>query len=75
MNVCIEEGVKVIIIGVGNLGVFMEKLKVVNIKVILVILIVKLVERMEKIGVDVVIVEGMESGGYVGILIIMVLFL
>ena len=32
MNVCIEEGVKVITTGAGNPGAFMEKLKAANIK-------------------------------------------
>ena len=50
MNVCIEEGVKVITTGAGNPGAFMEKLKAANIKVIPVIPTVKLAERMEKIG-------------------------
>ena len=68
MNVCIEEGVKVITTGAGNPGAFMEKLKTANIKVIPVIPTVKLAERMEKIGADAVIVEGMESGGHVGTL-------
>lgn len=63
MNVCIEEGVKVITTGAGNPGAFMEKLKTANIKVIPVIPTVKLAERMEKIGADAVIAEGMESGG------------
>ena len=66
INVCIEEGVKVITTGAGNPGAFMDKLKAANIKVIPVIPTVKLAERMEKIGADAVIVEGMESGGHVG---------
>ena len=37
MNVCIEEGVKVITTGAGNPGAFMEKLKAANVKVIPVI--------------------------------------
>jgi len=73
MNVCIEEGVKVITTGAGNPGAFMEKLKAANIKVIPVIPTVKLAERMEKIGADAVIVEGMESGGHVGTLTTMAL--
>ena len=73
MNVCIEEGVKVITTGAGNPGAFMDKLKAANIKVIPVIPTVKLAERMEKIGADAVIVEGMESGGHVGTLTTMAL--
>ena len=66
VNVCIEEGVKVITTGAGNPGAFMDRLKAANIKVIPVIPTVKLAERMEKIGADAVIVEGTESGGHVG---------
>ena len=73
LDVCIEEGVKVITTGAGNPGAFMEKLKAANIKVIPVIPTVKLAERMEKIGADAVIVEGTESGGHVGTLTTMAL--
>lgn len=73
MNVCIEEGVKVITTGAGNPGAFMDKLKAAGIKVIPVIPTVKLAERMEKIGADAVIVEGMESGGHVGTITTMAL--
>ena len=73
VNVCIEEGVKVITTGAGNPGAFMDRLKAANIKVIPVIPTVKLAERMEKIGADAVIVEGMESGGHVGTITTMAL--
>ncbi len=66
VDVCIEEGVKVITTGAGNPGPFVDKLKNAGIKIIPVIPTVKLAERMEKIGVDAVIVEGTESGGHVG---------
>lgn len=61
-----EEEVVVVIIGVGSFGKFMEKWKKYNIKVILVVVLVVFVKRMEKVGVDVIIVEGIELGGYVG---------
>lgn len=66
LDVCIQEGVKVVTTGAGNPGPFMEKLKKAGVKVIPVIPTVKLAERMEKIGADAVIVEGTESGGHVG---------
>ena len=65
VDVCIEEGVKVITTGAGNPGPFVEKLKNAGVKIIPVIPTVKLAERMEKIGADAVIVEGTESGGHV----------
>ena len=73
INVCIEEGVKVITTGAGNPGAFMDRLKAANIKVIPVIPTVKLAERMGKIGADAIIVEGMESGGHVGTITTMAL--
>ena len=73
INVCIEEGVKVITTGAGNPGAFMDRLTAANIKVIPVIPTVKLAERMEKIGADAIIVEGMESGGHVGTITTMAL--
>lgn len=68
IDVCIEEKVEVITTGAGNPGMFMDRLKAANIKVIPVIPTIKLAERMQKIGADAVIVEGMESGGHVGTL-------
>ncbi len=68
VEVCIQEKVEVITTGAGNPGTFMEKLKAADIKVIPVIPTVKMAERMQKIGADAVIVEGMESGGHVGTL-------
>lgn len=73
INVCIEEKVEVVTTGAGNPGPFMKKLKEANIKVIPVIPTVKLAERMEKLGADAVIVEGMESGGHVGTITTMAL--
>lgn len=68
VEVCIQEKVEVITTGAGNPGAFMDKLKAANVKVIPVIPTVKMAERMQKIGADAVIVEGMESGGHVGTL-------
>lgn len=73
INVCIEEKIEVVTTGAGNPGPFMAKLKEANIKVIPVIPTVKLAERMEKLGADAVIVEGMESGGHVGTITTMAL--
>lgn len=66
IDVCIEEGVKVVTTGAGNPGVYMEKLKVAGIKVIPVVASVALAKRMEKIGADAVVAEGMEAGGHIG---------
>ena len=66
IDVCIEEGVKVVTTGAGNPGVYMEKLKAAGIKVIPVVASVDLAKRMEKIGADAVVAEGMEAGGHIG---------
>ncbi len=66
VDICIEEGVKVVTTGAGNPGIYMEKLKAAGIKVIPVIPSVALAKRMEKIGADAVIAEGMEAGGHIG---------
>ncbi len=66
IDVCIEEGVKVVTTGAGNPGVYMEKLKKAGIKVIPVVSSVALAKRMEKIGADAVVAEGLEAGGHIG---------
>ena len=64
----IEEGVPVVTTGAGNPGPYMERLKAAGIKVIPVVASVALAKRMEKIGADAVIAEGMEGGGHIGTL-------
>lgn len=68
IEVCIEEGVPVVTTGAGNPGPYMERLKTAGIKVIPVVASVALAKRMEKIGADAVIAEGMEGGGHIGTL-------
>lgn len=52
--------------GAGNPGPYMEKLKAAGIKVLPVVASVALAKRMERIGADAVIAEGMEGGGHIG---------
>lgn len=66
IDVCIEEGVKVVTTGAGNPGIYMEKLKAAGIKVIPVVASVALAKRMERIGADAVVAEGLEAGGHIG---------
>ncbi|MDA9472415.1 enoyl-[acyl-carrier-protein] reductase FabK [Enterococcus sp. 5H] len=61
-----EENVPVITTGAGNPSKYMSRFKEHNIKVIPVVPSVALAARMEKIGADAVIVEGMEAGGHIG---------
>jgi enoyl-[acyl-carrier protein] reductase II len=61
-----EEGVKVVTTGAGNPGKYVELWKSHGIIVIPVVASVALAIRMERTGVDAVVVEGCESGGHVG---------
>ncbi len=61
-----EEGVKIVTTGAGNPSKYMEKLKQHNVKVIPVVPSVALAKKMESLGVDAVIAEGMEAGGHIG---------
>jgi enoyl-[acyl-carrier protein] reductase II len=69
----IEERVAVVTTGAGNPGKYMAELKAVGIKVLPIAPSVALAKRMEKIGADAIIGEGMEAGGHIGELTTMVL--
>lgn len=73
VDLVIEEGVKVVTTGAGNPGKYMERLHQAGIIVIPVVPSVALAKRMEKLGVDAVIAEGMEAGGHIGKLTTMTL--
>ncbi len=66
VDTVLEEGVPVVTTGAGNPGKYLERFKERNIKVIPVVPSVALAKRMEKEGVDAVIVEGTEAGGHIG---------
>lgn len=66
IKVVIEEKVPVITTGAGNPGKYIDSLKRAGIKVIPVVASVALAKRLEGIGVDAVIAEGMECGGHIG---------
>ena len=66
IDVVIEEGVKIVTTGAGTPRKFMSRLKEAGIKVIPVIPSVKAAVKMEELGCDAVVVEGMEAGGHVG---------
>lgn len=66
VDTVLEEGVPVVTTGAGNPGKYLERFKEKNIKVIPVVPSVALAKRMEKEGVDAVIVEGTEAGGHIG---------
>lgn len=66
IDAVIEEKVPVITTGAGNPGKHIPKLKEAGIKVFPVIASVALAKRLERLGVDGLIAEGMECGGHVG---------
>ncbi|MBZ2175831.1 enoyl-[acyl-carrier-protein] reductase FabK [Schnuerera sp. xch1] len=68
-----EEEVPVVTTGAGNPGKYISKFKEHGIKVIPVVPTVSLAKRLERIGVDAVIVEGTEAGGHIGELTTMAL--
>ncbi|MDD2370876.1 MAG: enoyl-[acyl-carrier-protein] reductase FabK [Firmicutes bacterium] len=72
-KVVIEEKVPIVITGAGSPEKYLEGWHQNNIKVIPVVPSVLLATRMEKLGVDAVIVEGMEAGGHIGELTTMAL--
>lgn len=65
-KVLVEEGVKIITTGAGTPAPYMEMWKESGAIVIPVIASVAHAIRMERIGADAVIVEGMEAGGHIG---------
>jgi len=66
MQVVVEEKVPVITTGAGNPGEYIPALQAIGTKVVPVVASVALAKRLERIGVDALIAEGMESGGHIG---------
>ena len=62
----IDEGVKVVTTGAGSPAKYMKAWKEAGIKVIPVIASTAYAKRMERMGANAVIAEGMESGGHIG---------
>jgi len=66
VSICIEEGVKVVATGAGNPAPIIPRLKDAGIIVMPVVASVALAKRLERMGADVLVAEGMESGGHIG---------
>ena len=66
VTLCIEEGVKIMVIGAWRPGNHITRLKEAGVTVITVIASVALAKRLVRQGVDALIAEGMESGGHIG---------
>ena len=60
------EKVGIVTFGGGNPGVYLPALKEAGVKVMPVVSSVALARRLERLGADAIIAEGMESGGHVG---------
>lgn len=73
IQVVTEERVPVITTGAGNPGKHISRLKEAGTKVIPVVSSVALARRLEGIGVDALIAEGLECGGHIGELTTMAL--
>lgn len=65
-DIIIEARVAVVATGAGNPGEFIPQCKQAGIKFMPVVASVTAAERMEKAGADVIVAEGMESGGRIG---------
>lgn len=66
VDLLIEEKVKIVTTGAGTPKPHMKQLKQAGIKVFPVVPSVKLAKKMEQLGVDGIIAEGMEAGGHIG---------
>lgn len=73
VQLVLDEHVPVVTTGAGNPGKYMAALKDQGIKVLPIAPSVALAKRMESIGADAIIGEGMEAGGHIGELTTMVL--
>ena len=66
VSLCIEEGVKIVVIGAWRPGDHIARLKEAGVTVVPVIASVPLAKRLARQGGDALIAEGMESGGHIG---------
>lgn len=73
VQVVIDESVPVVTTGAGTPGPFMPALKARGIRVLPVVASVALAKRLERMGADGFVAEGMESGGHIGELTTLVL--
>lgn len=73
VQVVTEEKVAVVTTGAGNPGKYISQFKEAGIKVFPLVASVALAKRLERVGVDGLIAEGMECGGHVGELTTMAL--
>jgi enoyl-[acyl-carrier protein] reductase II len=73
VQVVVDEQVPVVTTGAGNPGPYMDDLKARGIKVLPIAPSTALARRLERVGADAIIGEGMEAGGHIGDLTTLVL--
>jgi len=66
VQICIDDEVPVVATGAGSPGPWMAQLKEAGIKVMPVVASVALAKRLERMGADILVAEGTESGGHIG---------
>lgn len=66
IEVVLEEKVAIVATGAGDPLPYIPRFKQAGMRVMTVVASVALAKRMEKAGVDVIVAEGMESGGHIG---------
>ena len=73
VDAIIDEGISFVTLGAGDPRPFIPKFKTAGIKVVCIIPNTKLAKRIEAAGADMIVIEGMESGGRIGNLTTMAL--
>ena len=73
MDIIVAERIPVVTTGAGNPGKYIKRLKDIDAKIFPVVASVALAKKMERMGVDGIIAEGLEGGGHVGDLTTMAL--
>ncbi|WP_434310843.1 nitronate monooxygenase [Hominifimenecus sp. rT4P-3] len=73
VEVILEEGIDFVTLGAGDPRPFLPRFKEAGIKTVCIVPNTKLAKRMEACGADMLIIEGMESGGRIGNLTTMAL--
>lgn len=73
VDAIIEEGIDFVTLGAGDPRPFIGRFKDAGIKVVCIIPNTKLAKRVEAAGADMIVIEGMESGGRIGNLTTMAL--
>ncbi|MBI4301029.1 MAG: enoyl-[acyl-carrier-protein] reductase FabK [Chloroflexi bacterium] len=66
IEVVLKEWVPVVTTGAGNPGTLIPQFKMVGIKMLPLVSAVALARRLERLGADGLVAEGMESGGHIG---------